>query len=232
MLVLAMVASMFTMKATALTVYNDNITAIFGSGNPNTGWVSDTSAGGVQVAVRAKNRTDGTTPNNGAGTYNFPTGTAPSSTRARWNWEFSANSDSTGSSGDSLTDYTWVLQVDTDPSAGVNFVSVNPFSFWLDNELGNNSTANGAGVFDPFNLSGYNVGQNSQNIVFAPWSQDPNANATYDFVFSAMSGNVTVASASMKVIVGEGGTPVPDGGNTIALLALAGVAIPAFGRRK
>lgn len=221
----------FATTVNAVPVYNDTITAIFGSGNPNTGWVSDTSAGGVQVAVRAKSRTDGTTPNNGAGTYNFATGTPPASTRARWNWEFSANSDADGTTGNKLDDLIWQLSVDTDPSAGVSFVTVNPFAFWPDNELGNNSTANGDGVIDPLNLGLYNVGQNSQNITFGPWLQDPNANATYDYVFSALSGNTTVASAGMRVVVGEGGAPVPDTGNSLGLFALGLLALPAFGRR-
>lgn len=205
--------------------YNDTITAIFGSGNPDTGWVSDTG-NGVQVAIRAKNRTDGSTPNNGAGVYSFATGTAPASTRARWNWEFSANSDVLGTSGDSLLDYTWLLSVDTDPSAATSFTTFNPFAFYLDNELGNNSTANGAGVIDPFNLGLYNVGQNSQNITFAPWSLDPNANATYDFVFAAYDGTRQIASTEMQVVVGSGGTRVPDNGSTFGMMAMMGALIP------
>lgn len=219
---------LLSMNSHALA-YNDTITAIFGSGNPDTGWVSDTQ-NGVQVAVRAKNRTDGSTPNNGAGVYSFATGTAPASTRARWNWEFSANSDVLGTSGDSLLDYTWLLSVDTDPSAAASFTTFNPFAFYLDNELGNNSTANGAGVIDPFNLGLYNVGQNSQNITFAPWSLDPNANATYDFVFAAYDGTRQIASTEMQVVVGSGGTRVPDNGSTFGMMAMMGALIPIYRR--
>ena len=62
--------------------YNQDITAIFGSGNPDQGWTTFTQDS-IQLGLRAKNRTDGTTPNDGAGTYSFPVGTAPASAKPR-----------------------------------------------------------------------------------------------------------------------------------------------------
>ena len=59
----------------AVTTYNVSITAIFGSGNPNGGWVSNTD-NGIQLGLRAKGRNDtsyvNTTPNDGSGHVYFP----------------------------------------------------------------------------------------------------------------------------------------------------------------
>src|SRR5688500_16347208 len=71
--------------------YNTNITAIYGGGNPDTGWTSD-SGNGITLGLRAKNRDTGVTPNNGAGVYSFATGYNAANTRALWNYEFSINS--------------------------------------------------------------------------------------------------------------------------------------------
>lgn len=55
--------------------YNQSITAIFGSGNPDTGWTVN-QAGNVMLALRAKNRVTASTFNED-GVYPEPAGLVP-----------------------------------------------------------------------------------------------------------------------------------------------------------
>src|SRR3954471_12033806 len=98
------------LSAWAAVLYNQNITAIYGSGNPNTGWTADTS-NGIQLALRAKNRVDGSTTN-ATGVYSFPVGPAP---RGAWNYEFSINSDPANGTTP-LSTYDYYISTDNDPS--------------------------------------------------------------------------------------------------------------------
>lgn len=216
--------------------YDQDITAIFGSGNPQQGWTTYTDDM-IQLGLRAKNRTDGTTPNDSAGTYSFPTGTAPASSRAIWNFEFSANvavPDINGDipSGPVISDYLYKLSVDLDPSAGTSFLEYNPFLVYTDNSFGDSSTAAGAGVEPGIIGNGlYPLSQNSQNITFL--GGNPLLDATYDFIFGAYNydGDL-VGETKMTVVVGEGGArKVPDAGSTFAILGI-GVAGLGILRRK
>ncbi len=77
---------------------------------PDGGWTSD-SDGDITVALRAKDRTDGTTAN-AMGVYAFDVGTDPNNpARARWNWDFSIDSGS-----DTLDAYDYYVVLDSDPS--------------------------------------------------------------------------------------------------------------------
>src|SRR4051794_40053891 len=82
----------------AAVLYNQNITAIFGGGNPDVGWAADTS-NNIQLGLRAKVRADGNTTNT-MGVYSFPVGS--------WNYEFSINSDEANGT-DPLTTYDYYL---------------------------------------------------------------------------------------------------------------------------
>lgn len=219
--------------------YNDSITAIFGSGNPNTGWTSD-SANGIELGLRAKNRTSGDTANVN-GVYSYATAPAP---RGLWNYEFSINSDTSGTSGRTLGYYDFYLAVDRDPTAGIMWSVVNPLSYWGDNSYGNNSTANGAGTEGTFAALGANnnVAQNSQNITFGDYPTFPQGglalapNATYDYVLYAVekgagSGGTRLVDVAIKVKVGNGGAAVPDGGTTFGLLGLAFAGLAGIRRK-
>jgi len=215
--------------------YNQNITAIFGTGgNPDQGWTTFTQ-GNIQLGLRAKNRTDGTTPNNGAGTYSFATGTAPASTKALWNFEFSANVEYQGAPSSSrfssllptnptLAQYAFLLSVDLDPSLGTLYFNYNPLLVpnpFNDNSYGNSGTLNGQGV--EVGIAGnlaYSIAQNSQNITFAP-SGNPLINGTYDFKFGVYDTSGLIGETKMRVVVGSGGAKVPDAGSSVALLSLS-----------
>jgi hypothetical protein len=222
--------------------YDQTVVAIFGSGNPNTGWTTG-SGGGLTLSLRAKNRDDGSTPN-AEGVYTFAPGySANNSALALWNFEFSINSDS-----QSLSSYDFYLGVDLDPGAGVDYVNslINPLGVW-DNSYGTGNTANGGGVLLANVEGAATVAQNSFNIVFA--GLDPGINGTYDFrlfavaksegnsPLSSSGGNVVaqnstpVADVNIQVIV-SAGAPVPDGGGTLAMLGLSLAGLAGISRRR
>lgn len=212
--------------ATWATTYDQNITAIFGAGNPDTGWTVD-SENGLTLGLRAKNRNDASTANT-LGTYSFLN--APP-TRGLWNYEFSVNSGTAF-----LNSYDFYLAADQDSSQGISYSTVNALLHWNDNEYGNSSTLNGGGVAGTAaSLAGLNsIAQNSQNITFGdyPGGALPlEANATYSYnLYAVRSGDgvngTRLANVDITVVVGAGGAAVPDSGSTLALLggALAGIA--------
>lgn len=213
--------------------YNQDITAIFGSGNPDNGWTVSTSVGGeVVLGLRGKDRTTGAIVN-ADDVYTYSPGLVPPG-RATWNWEFSV-----ATPEGSLGDFTYGLLIDMDSTQGTSFLSVDPMSFWWDNSAGTTGTANGQGAeyasFAAFEAGGgygnFQVIQNSQNIVF--YGLDALANATFDYVLQAYDGQTLIAEASIQVIVGEGGAPVENpvpepstviGGAAIGTLALSRLA--------
>lgn len=208
LLVLTLISAA-TLSAWAGVVYNQDITAIFGSGNPDTGWTADTT-NGIQLALRAKNRVDASTSNVN-GVYTFATAPSP---RGLWNYEFSINSDPEGGSVP-LSTYDYYLSADGHPSQCINYTTVNPLTHWVDNSFGNNDTANGQGVEGPAAvLAGTNnVAQNSQNITFGDYpggAQTLMANATYNYELYAVEQGAgptgdRLASVGITVIVGNGG---------------------------
>lgn len=225
--------------------YNQTITAIFGSGNPDGGWTTGTG-GGIELGLRAKNRDDGSTPNVD-GVYSFPTGYAVGNpARALWNFEFSID---TGAQ--SLSTYDFYLGIDTDAGAGVNYLIslVDPLSAFGGNSFGKWNTLNGQGVeislTDALN-EGYTVAQNSQNIAF--FGQNPEAPGIYDYRLFAVTKDVNnsplapsgghpiaqnsspVADVNIQVRVGNS-TAVPDAGSTFALLGLGLAGLAGLRRR-
>src|SRR5687768_13908422 len=130
------------MSSWAAVAYDQNIIAIFGSGNPDTGWTTDTD-NGIVLALRGKDRVTGSTANN-SGVYGpYATGVvgSPPSVRATWNWEFSINSGQVN-----LSTYDYYVGIDTDRSQCINYTVVDAMTNWIDNSYGNNATANGQGV--------------------------------------------------------------------------------------
>ena len=237
------IACAITSPAWALE-YDQNIVAIFGSGNPNTGWTTGTG-GGLTLGLRAKNRDDGSTPNT-EGVYSFATGNSVNNPAlALWNFEFSINSGL-----QDMRSYDYYLGVDMDPGDGVNYVSslIDPLSIW-DNSYGIGATANGAGVLLA-NVDGTaTVAQNSFNIVFA--GLYPSMEGTYDYRLFAVAksegnsplassggnlvaqNNAPVADVNIQVIVSSSAAAlVPDAGSTLAMLSLSLAGLVGINRRK
>ncbi len=226
-----------TSSAMAVIAFDADVTsnAIFGTGNGNGYWTTDT-ANNVEVGLRAKVRWAGIYNSNADGTYNHETGIS-SGSAGKWNYEFSINVNQDGSSSLKLSDYHVALSIDIDPSEGVSWVTFDPTTAWGDNSYGDNSTAQSAGVepgvfTNAQLLDTWSLVQNSQNLGWAPFNLDPNLDATYDFKLSAIQvTGAPGAETSMRVIVGKGGRPVPDSTATASLLGLALASVLICRRR-
>jgi hypothetical protein len=185
--------------------YDQTITAIFGSGNPDTGWTTDT-ANGITLALRGKDRVTGSTANSNGVYGPYATGVVPpNNNRAFWNWEFSINSGAENLS----EDYDYYVAIDLDPSECVNYVVANALTNWSDNSYGNDTTPNGQGVEGTAAVlaSSNNIAQQSQNLVFV--GGDPSLDATYNYeLFAVEKGagpdSARLAFVAITIVVGEG----------------------------
>lgn len=238
---LALAAVAFASTAHAGPVFDANLQhgVIFGSGNGNGGFTVD-SNNGLELAMRAKLRHDATGQpqdifnSNGNGTYSFAAGVAPtqSGQTAVWSVEWSINTNTSGTTGQQLNDYTYAFGFDTDPSLGTNYTIVDLINIpFADHALGINSTMQQAGGNKATSAADYatkintlNVAQNSQK---AHWllgaGFNPTVNGNYNFYLAAFNNDGTqVGRTDMQVIVGTGaGTAVPEPGS----MALAGAAL-------
>jgi hypothetical protein len=214
-------------------LYNQSITAIYGGGNPDTGWAAD-SGNGLTLGLRAKNRDTGDTPNTN-GVYTFATGFNATNNRAVWNYEFSINSGKA-----MLSSYDYYLGVDMDPSQAISYTFFNPLAVFTDNSYGLSTTLNGQGAegSDATNSSlglTNSIVQNSENIVFL--GLDPTLNATYNYELFAVAKGAGVDGAKLDdvaitVVVGSGGSQVPDSGSSALLLALGVAGLAGFKLRR
>jgi MYXO-CTERM domain-containing protein len=249
--------------------HNQNATnaVIFGTGgNANGGFttarnpVTGIELGpGIELGLRAKVRynlasdsPENTFNSNGDGTFNHEKG-APASNldRARWNFEWSINTDYNNTSGSNLSDLTYRLGLDYDPGIGTDFFVFDPINVpFADHGIGNNSTADDSGTFAT-NLADYqflidnnNLAQNSWNLAFfdttplPPYSFNPNVDGTYDFFLEAyerdgMGMGALLARTDIQVIVGAGAVvPEPASLSIWAGLGLLGLGLVRHRRRR
>ena len=108
----------------------------FGSGNVNGNWTIDTS-NNIEVALRAKDRGTLATIDGSSGAYfvsnpGFCNPVCGGSNKAAWNYEFSVNVRADGTGTADLSDFIVQMEVDTDPTAGMNWVVLNVLSNWPD----------------------------------------------------------------------------------------------------
>lgn len=236
LMLLLMLFSSFA-QAHAL-IFDANVTnsVIYGSGNANGDWTLDRN-NGIELGLRAKLRKVANIDPGQSSIYNASTGLKDSF--AKWNFDFSINSDFDGSTGLNVGELNYALFLDTDASQGINFISYNPVTSYLDNSFGTNATAQSQGVeaansgeFATY-LANYNLVQNSQNLSWAGIGFDPFINGTYEFVLNAydLRGSV-LASTLMTVIVGDGGAPVATPEPATLLLGGLGLAGMALLRRR
>ena len=228
------------------SIWATNITAIMGSGIQPDNW-TDTVSGNLQLALRAKNRGDVipayVVPVPVGSTYTFGSGT--DGARGPFNYEFSINSNYTGAGSNMLSFYDYFLAVDRDPSAGISYSIVAPLFHWGDNSYGLFGTGQGAGL-EPGSLADYlgfpnlySIVQNSQNITFGDYpggALAEVANATYNYELFAVEKGQSytsnrLASVGITVVVGTGGSSVPETGSTVALLGVAFFGLAALRRR-
>lgn len=221
-------------------MYDQDVTpnAIFGSGNINGSYTTSTTEDGehsVELGLRGKLRFDennqpqNTFNSNGDGTYTFDNILPPSGfgfdpaspTTPIWSFEWSINTDVSGTSGKSLNDYTYLLEIDGDSSSDTDFgtLAFDPINVPLaDHAIGNNSTPNGGGTV-AVALVDYdgliymnNVAQNSWSYEFfnEPTdglyleqlaSFDPTDEGIYTIQLSAFDDVDLVGQVSIDIIV-------------------------------
>lgn len=243
--------------ATSLTLAADvNPDVIFGSGNAN-GSFTLASGSGIELGLRAKvryndfNAPENTFNFNGVDTYTMKAGSpdgAPAPAwaqgdNARWNFEWSVNSDVNGTTGNNLNDFVYQIAMFKIGADGTNIndaLAFDPINqLWADNSIGDNTTGNGlgteAGSGDVVTYAGLiannNVAQNSWNYGFfdgnpgdALENFDFNAQGTYIIRLTAFDlSGVEVATDSIYINV----VPVPTAvfAGLGMLGALAGVRV-------
>ena len=166
------------------------------------------------------------------GTYTFIAGVAPtkSSPYPEWSFEFAINTDYDDTSGYMLDDLTYALQMtSTTGAAGGPYDVINGQNgdgvvLW-DHAIGNNSTANGAGV-SASDAAAYATLIGANNVAQQSWSPnwfvnasfDPEATGSYYYTLTAYNGTTQVASTGIEIQV----VPEPA---TMALLGLGGLLL-------
>jgi len=150
------VAASFSAQAVPLNFEDSSVIAIFGTGNPNGDFTTDT-ANNIKLGLRAKERYSlandqptSNTFNEGDGTYLHNAG-APAllPARARWNFEFSIdiNASHDAAFAGSFKDLTYSLGLDKDAGVGTNFFTFDPINVALaDHSFGRSGTAGDTGV--------------------------------------------------------------------------------------
>ncbi len=216
--------------------------AIYGAGNSNILFTVDRE-GDLELGLRAHTRYP--TPLDDAarvlsqsnGTYGsfeaqgYTSGGAPGGPRGSWNFDWSINTNSSGMGSDNVNAYTYLLEVDFDPTLGHSFTSFDPvfppFAF-PDNSYGNNSTPNDGSAPEgdaATYASTNNVVQNSTNLAFLPGvpAFDPTADGVYTIRLSALipRTGVLAGSVDIDVVVGAG-APVPEA-TSFAIWGLLGL---------
>jgi len=243
------IGSMLSASASAVLTFDTDVTSnvIFGSGNANGSFTVD-QANGIELGLRGKLRfnaagdPENTFNSNGDGTYSFDAGVAvapitllPLAGTAVWSFEWSVNSNFDGNGG-ALDAYTYILGIDSDPTAAVSMFEFDPINQALaDHAIGDNSTGNGAGV-KAANAAEYSTLISSNNLAQNSWQPhwfigplgfDPTVDGTYDISLTAFDLNGGLAaSTSIQIIVGAGATVVPEP-ETMALLLIGLLGLAA-----
>ncbi|MBT1064281.1 PEP-CTERM sorting domain-containing protein [Bowmanella sp. Y26] len=245
---LAAASMLVASGAYAGIIYNGNVTpdVIFGSGNANGSFTLD-QQNGIELGLRGKLRhnaagqPENTFNSNGDGTYSFAAGVAPTqaSPTAVWSFEWAINTNFENSTNLNLSDLSFVLGLDSNPSLSATYTTFDPINginpglgiLCWDHALGDNSTGNGGGIKTncglgsaevdyATNLSDFNVAQNSWKPHWYIPGFNPEVDGTYNIFLSAMTkAGEELARTEIQIIVGQGGRmEVPEPASLLLIL--------------
>jgi hypothetical protein len=180
----------------------------YGTGNPADDWTIVRHEGAqVELALKVKHRFGDEYPEtsigpDGLATYNVLTGpVAGSTTRAEWNFDFAA----TDYSPD--TDFDFVMELDVDPGAGVQWLTVYSSAMPIDSDLGTGETLQNSSNVGFYRTPHPVAGGPGIDIGTAPGLQ-PYAfgDGTFNIRLSAYDtdSGLLVARNEVQIIVGDG----------------------------
>lgn len=207
------------------TIYDGDVTpdVVFGTGNDNGSFTIQRS-GGVELALRGKLRfNENSQPenifnSNGDGSYSFQTRTDLGG-KSEWSFEFSVNSDTSGTDAVPVGNFTYELGLDKDPTLGTDFLAFDPITQpYSTHFFGTSTTTNGNGLmagseaeYASF-LATKTVAQQSWRYDFFTSFGlviDPAEVGVYDIYLKAFDNGTEIASVTIQIYVSSSDFSAP-----------------------